>query len=100
MGSTPRILNEVDVLASMIKNGRDTAVQTLGKEPDILVIPFSLSDIQWLINNHSCFTVSLIGVPGQIDNHYPDVSLSSFCCDDGPQIILKRDHSGTPLNIY
>jgi hypothetical protein len=56
----------------MIKNGRDRALKTLEKEPDILVIPFSLSDIQWLINNHSCFTVSLIGVPGQIDNHYPD----------------------------
>ena len=46
MGSTPRILNEVDVLASMIKNGRDRALQTLGKEPDNLVTPFSLADIQ------------------------------------------------------
>ena len=100
MGGAPRILNEVDALTTMIKNGRDTAVQTLGKEPDILVTPFSLSDIQWLIKNHSHFAISLIGFLGQIDNHYPDVSLSSFCCDDGPQIILKRDHSGTPLNIY
>jgi hypothetical protein len=46
MTGAPRILNEVDALTTMIKNGRDTAVQTLGKEPDILVTPFSLSDIQ------------------------------------------------------
>ena len=31
MGGTPQIFNEVDAFASMIKNGRDTAVQTLGK---------------------------------------------------------------------
>jgi hypothetical protein len=42
MGGAPRVLNEVDALTSMIKNGRDRALQTLGKEPDILVIPFSL----------------------------------------------------------
>lgn len=72
MGGAPQILNEVDALTSMIKNGRDRALQTLGKEPDILVTLFSLSDIQLLINNHSCFAISLIGFPGQIDNYYPD----------------------------
>ena len=56
----------------MIKNGRDRALKTLEKEPDILVIPFSLSDIQWLIKNHFHFIISLIGLPGQIDNNYPD----------------------------
>ena len=61
MGSAPRILNEVDALTSMIKNGRDRALKTLEKEPEILVSPFSLWDIQWLIKNHSCFTISLIG---------------------------------------
>ena len=77
MGGAPRILNEVDVLASIIKNGRDRTLQTLGKEPDIFVIPFSLSDIQWLIKNHSHFAISLIGFPGQIDNHYPDEKWAS-----------------------
>ena len=48
MGGSPQILNEVDALSSMIKNGRDRALQTLGKDPDILVTSFSLSDIQWL----------------------------------------------------
>jgi hypothetical protein len=77
MGGAPRILNEVDVLASIIKNGRDRTLQTLGKEPDIFVIPFSLSDIQWLIKNHSHFAISLVGFPGQIDNHYPDEKWAS-----------------------
>ena len=72
MDGAPHILNEVDALASMIENGKDGVLQTLGKEPDILVTPFSLSDIKWLIKNHSRFAVSLIGFPGQIDNHYPD----------------------------
>ena len=77
MTGAPRILNEVDALTTMIKNGRDTAVQTLGKEPDILVTPFSLSDIKWLIKNHSRFAVSLIGFPGQTDNHYPNEKWAS-----------------------
>ena len=77
MGGAPQILNEVDELTSMIKNGRDRALQTLGKEPDILVIPFSLSEIQWLIKNHSGFAISLIGFPGQTDNHYPDEKWAS-----------------------
>jgi hypothetical protein len=38
MDGAPQILNEVDTLASMIKNGRDRALQTLGKEPNIFVI--------------------------------------------------------------
>jgi hypothetical protein len=40
MGGTPQIFNEVDAFASMIKNGRDRALQTLRKEPDILVTSF------------------------------------------------------------
>ena len=39
-GSVPRILNEADVLANMIKNGRVRALQTLEKEIDILVTLF------------------------------------------------------------
>lgn len=77
MGGAPRILNEVDALANMIKNGRDRALQILGKEPDVLVTPFSLSDVQWLIKNHTHFAISLIGFPGQIDSHYPDEKRAS-----------------------
>ena len=77
MDGAPHILNEVDALASMIENGKDRVLQTLGKEPDILVTPFSLSDIKWLIKNHSRFAVSLIGFPGQTDNHYPNEKWAS-----------------------
>ena len=42
IGSAHRILHEVDALTNMSKNGRDRALQTPGKEPDILVTPCSL----------------------------------------------------------
>lgn len=45
LGSTPRILIEVNTLAIMIRNSKDIALQTLGKEPDILGTPFSISPI-------------------------------------------------------
>lgn len=63
MGGTPQILNEIYALISMIKNGRDRALQTLGKEPDILVIPFSLADIQWLIKKSLLLCCQLNRIP-------------------------------------
>jgi hypothetical protein len=83
----------------MTKNGRDRALQTLGKEPDILVTPFSLSDIQWLIKNHFHFIISLIGLPGQIDNNYPDekwVSALPLLQWLPPQIFSKGPITGAP----
>lgn len=71
VGGAPRVLTEIDALASMIRQGRDRTLQILGKEPDILVTPFSLTDIQWLMRNHSSFAFSLLNFSGQIDNHYP-----------------------------
>jgi hypothetical protein len=67
----PKILTVIDALTVMIWNGRDRAMQTLGKEPEILVTP-SLYNIQWLLRNHFHFAISLIEFPGQIDNHYPN----------------------------
>jgi len=77
-------------------------MQTLGIEFGIFITPFFLSDIQWLIRNHSCFLISLIGLPGQIDNHYSveNGSLHFLCCNGCPQMILRRAHSRIPLNIY
>lgn len=48
LGKAPHICgqysckSELDTLTIVIKNGRDGALQTLGKEPDILVTPFFL----------------------------------------------------------
>lgn len=60
------------MLAITIKNGRNRALQILGKETDILVTSFSLSNIQWLLKNHSHSAISLLGFQGQIDSHYPN----------------------------
>lgn len=45
ISGAPRLLTEVDVLASMIKLGRNRTLQTLSKEQDILMTPFSLLDV-------------------------------------------------------
>lgn len=39
IGGTHRFLNEVDALSIMIKNGRDRALETLGKELTFLSPP-------------------------------------------------------------
>ena len=55
------------MLAITIKNGRNRALQILGKETDILVTSFSLSNIQWIFRNHSHFDISIIGFLGQTE---------------------------------
>lgn len=47
-------------------------VETLGIDPTHFRerTLLSHSNFQWLLRNHSCFVISLIWFPGQIDNHY------------------------------
>ena len=53
MDGAPHILNEVDALASMIENGKDRVLQTLGKEPEILVT--SLLPLKYSMANQKSF---------------------------------------------
>lgn len=55
-------------LSTMIKN-RSRTLHTLGKEPGTFTMSSPLSNIQWLLQNHSWFAISLIGISEHIDNH-------------------------------
>lgn len=99
---TPRILNEGEAFSN-IRNGRDRPLQTLGEEPDSPIIPFTLSDSLWLLKNHSHFTISLIGCPGQIDHHY--INKNGFLNSlfyDGCHLgsFFKKAYNQSSLNIY
>lgn len=101
VGSAPRIVSEIDTLTLTIRNVKDCTPQTLGEELGLPVTPFSLSNSQWLFRSHSCLTISLIELPGQIDNHYimKDGLLLSLCCGGCPlslQIFAKEPLIGTP----
>ena len=71
---------------------------------EILVTHFSLSDIQWLIKNHSCFAISFNGFQGQIDNYYTD---KKYCASALPLLLwlpctklFFKAYGWIPLNIY
>lgn len=108
VSSAPRILTEVDALAVMIRNVRDRALQTIRTEPNILVTPLSLSDIQGATQKSLLFCFfGLIGFLGQTDNHYPNerwvsaLSLSWWISPPPPHPTLCKEaiHQGS-LSIY
>ena len=61
----------------MIILGRKQALTYFGKEPDIIVQPYNVSQDTWL--KHSTdWLLAQIGIIGTIDNHYPQDRLIKF----------------------
>jgi hypothetical protein len=40
-------------LPTMVRTGREHTLQIIGKEPDVIILPFPLPDIQWFLQNHT-----------------------------------------------
>ena len=49
-----------------------------GKDPEIIVLPYDASQVQWLIWNNDDWAVNCTSFQGVIDNHYPDDKLVQF----------------------
>jgi hypothetical protein len=64
----------VAALSTMIRIGREHTLQIIGKEPDVIVLPFPLIDVLWLQRNHGFFAISFISFQGQIDNYYSKIN--------------------------
>lgn len=57
---------------------RKLAKQYFGKEPDLLIVPYTLEQVNSLLQTSDALAISCLAYPGQIDNHYPDDSLIQF----------------------
>jgi hypothetical protein len=55
----------------MIITGRKQALTYFGKEPDIIVQPYSVSQDTWLKQHSTDCLLTQIGFNGTIDSHYP-----------------------------
>jgi hypothetical protein len=55
----------------MIILGRKQVLTNFGKEPDIIVQPYSVDQDTWLKQYSTDWLLAQIGFKGTIDNHYP-----------------------------
>jgi hypothetical protein len=75
------ILPYYETVAQMIIIGRKKALIYFGKEPDIIVQPYSISQDTWLQQHSTDWLLAQIGFIGTIDNHYPqDTLIKIFKC--------------------
>ena len=72
------ILSYYEAVAQMIILGRKQALTYFGKEPDIIVQPYSTDQDTWLKQNSMDWLLAQIGFIGTIDNHYPQDRLIKF----------------------
>lgn len=63
----------------MIMLGRDNSQKYFGKDPDIIVQPYTRHQVDWLMQNSEVWPIACASFAGQIDNHYPPDKLVQFC---------------------
>jgi hypothetical protein len=72
------ILPYFEAIAKMIILGRKKALTYFGKEPDIIVQPYSVDQNTWLKQHSTDWLLAQIGFIGTIYNHYPQDWLIKF----------------------
>lgn len=72
------ILTYYEAVAQMIITGRKQALTYFGKEPDIIVQPYSVSQDTWLKQHSTDCLLAQIGFKRTIDSHYPQDRLIKF----------------------
>jgi hypothetical protein len=83
-------------VAQIIITGRRQALTYFGKEPDIIVQPYSVSQDTWLKQHSTDWLLAQIGFNGTIDSHYPQDRLIKFL--NVHDIIFPKMTSLQPLN--
>jgi hypothetical protein len=78
--------------ANVLCLGREVALKLFGRDPDVIVLPYDTSQVQWLIKYNDDWAVNCISFQGVIDNHYPADKLIQFL-HRTPVVFPKRTKS-------
>ena len=89
------ILPYYEAVAQMIILGRKQALTYFGKEPDIIVQPYSISQDTWLKQHSTDWLLAQIVFNGTIDSHYPQDRLIKFL--NVHEVIFPKMTSLQPL---
>lgn len=84
------------LVSQLIRMGREHSIKLFGKDLDILVLPYTPSQVQWLTQNEDAWAINLISFQGLIDNHFPANRLVQFFLKT--PVIFPKITKRTPLN--
>lgn len=89
-------------MASLIQESRLEARKYYGKEPDSIVIPFTKTQIQGLMQFTNSFPIALAHFVGTLDNHYPKHKLLQFFQHHEPIFPSIVSHAPLPAvpNVF
>lgn len=65
-------------MAQIIRLGREQSHKLFGKDPDVMILPYSPSQASWLGQHMDEWAISCVAFQGKIDNHYPPDRLIQF----------------------
>jgi len=58
--------------AALIIKGRKMSRQYFGKDPDTIIVPYTLEQIDWLLQSNDDWAIACASFAGTIDNDYPN----------------------------
>lgn len=64
--------------AALIRKGRKMSRQYFGKDPDIIIVPYTSVQVDWLLQSNDDWAIACASFAGIIDNHYPNDPLIQF----------------------
>lgn len=77
--SPPKVLAPyTSLVAELILSGREQSRQFFGKDPEKIIIPYSKSQLKWLMQTTDEWPIACSSFLGEIDNHYPADKLLQF----------------------
>lgn len=69
--------------------------QYFGKGPDIIIIPYTSDQVEWLLQSNDDWAIACASFAGIIDNHYPNDPLIQFV--KMHSLVFPKVTSKTPL---
>lgn len=77
--SPSKVLNPYyEAVASLMQLLREESRKYFGKEPHIIVVPFTQQQLNWLFQNSDSWNIAFAYYTGKIDNHYAGDKLLQF----------------------
>lgn len=80
MKSTPsKVINPYyELISNLIMQGRTRCLQPISIEPSQIIIPYSVSQQNWLFQHSNEWGLALAGFSGTLECHYPADKLIQF----------------------
>lgn len=82
-------------IACLIQHGREDSCRYFGREPFLILVPYTQPQITWLFQASPTWGLALAGFSGKLDNHYPASRLLQFYIQQ--EVIFPKVVRSEPL---